>query len=593
MSLFGGKPPTLPQNDPNPARRQSAIAKQRNSYVFDDGYHGIVLSASLPLLENYSPAYLTRIAELKTALWRNNAARDAWATAQQAAPVETSQKGLLGALYAHLDAIAETVEGALVSAREKVYGTVPLTRPTSFAEYMNVYGNTIPSWASAWWREDWFFAYQRLGGGGPVAVKRATALPDNFPLTEAQYARATGSSDTLAAALATGRLYLADYAILDGYTAGQSGPFPKRTCAPIAAFAWSPGAAKYAFVPIAIQCGQAPGPQTPIFTPADGMRWQQAKTVVQSADATYQTVVAHWTWSHCVMESITLSLYRELSEQHPLFRLLSPHCQFTLAANDTMKSTILNPGGYAETLQGGTLEATLDLMNRGMKALSFASLNPVSDFAERGVSDTEALPDYPFRDDGTLIWDAVRAWVDGYLRLYYTSDADVAGDAELSEFMETLGAADGGHIDGVPQLTTVDALVDAAASIIYRASAYHAALNYSAGDYLGYAPNAPSALYGPGPDAKSEATEADLLFMMPPLSVANDAYNLPQATDIRMNKLGEYAGGHFGDDRVTPLLAAFNKQLLLAAETMGQRNGGRPVPYRYLLPSWITASTHA
>lgn len=40
--------------------------------------------------------------------------------------------------------------------------------------------------------------------------------------------------------------------------------------------------------------------------------------------------------------------------------------------------------------------------------------------------------DYPYAADGLLIWNALREWFHSYLSLYYTTDAEVASDRELT-----------------------------------------------------------------------------------------------------------------------------------------------------------------
>ena len=59
-------------------------------------------------------------------------------------------------------------------------------------------------------------------------------------------------------------------------------------------------------------------------------------------------------------------------------------------------------------------------------------------FKARGVDDPELLPNYPYRDDALLYWDAIHRWVSSYLSLYYHSDADVQADPELAAWFDEL-----------------------------------------------------------------------------------------------------------------------------------------------------------
>jgi Lipoxygenase len=48
------------------------------------------------------------------------------------------------------------------------------------------------------------------------------------------------------------------------------------------------------------------------------------------------------------------------------------------------------------------------------------------------------VKDYPYAEDGLLIWEAIDAWVGEYLSLYYKDDAAVAGDPEINAWWEEI-----------------------------------------------------------------------------------------------------------------------------------------------------------
>lgn len=65
-------------------------------------------------------------------------------------------------------------------------------------------------------------------------------------------------------------------------------------------------------VPVAIQCKQAHGGSegNPVLTPADGVRWKMARTVVQSADGQLQEFVFHLGRTYLVMEAVVVAARR-------------------------------------------------------------------------------------------------------------------------------------------------------------------------------------------------------------------------------------------------------------------------------------------
>ncbi len=95
--------------------------------------------------------------------------------------------------------------------------------------------------------------------------------------------------------------------------------------------------AERVLLPVAIQCGQTPGDDTPIFTSADGWSWRMARTTVQVADAQVHQAVRHLAHPHLVMEPFRVASMRTLAPAHPLARLLRPHFDGTLYINQAAK----------------------------------------------------------------------------------------------------------------------------------------------------------------------------------------------------------------------------------------------------------------
>jgi arachidonate 15-lipoxygenase len=342
-------------------------------------------------------------------------------------------------------------------------------------------------------------------------------------------------------------------------------------------------------VPVAIQCGQDPSAH-PIYGPWDGASWLMARTTVTIADGNWQGIVAHFALCHQVMESVILAAHRQLSDEHPLFVLLAPHFDNTMITNDIAMSGLVGPGGYMERLQSPTLDASLALATRQIDAFRLGDSAPRKDFAARGCDDLGALGDYPARDDGLLVWDATFPWIDGYVRLYYASDADVAADVELAAWVDEMGSRDGGRLNGLARPATVAQLVDLIAQIVFRCTAYHASINYPSFDLFGYTPNMQAAGFAPGPTGTAADTEDARNAMLPPYEAAFDGFTLFYEITLQLNRIGEYP--RFADDRVQPLLAAYQGRLAEVEDVITAKNTTRKLAYPYLLPSRISRSIH-
>ena len=119
-------------------------------------------------------------------------------------------------------------------------------------------------------------------------------------------------------------------------------------------------------------------------------------------------------------------------------------------------------------------------------AFDFYKQMPPTEFASRGVSDPNVLPEYPYRDDALLIWQALLDWATNYVGVYYLSDADVTGDTELAAW--TTEIASSGKILGFKPITSRGQLAQVVAMIMFTASAQHAAVNFPQSQFMIYQP---------------------------------------------------------------------------------------------------------
>jgi arachidonate 15-lipoxygenase len=435
----------------------------------------------------------------------------------------------------------------------------------------------------------------RVAGYNPVMIERVTSLSDRFPVKDEQYQAVMGSDDSLAVAGQEGRLYLTDYGILDGAINGTYPHEQKYVYAPLALFALPKGSDPARLLrPVAIQCGQSPGPDYPIITPNSGKyAWLFAKTVVQIADANVHEAVTHLARTHLFVGTFVMATHRQLPVSHPLSLLLRPHFEGTLAINDAAQRILIAPGGGVDRLLSSTIDNSRVLAVRGLQSYGFNGAMLPKQFKQRSVDDPNLLPVYPYRDDALLVWDAIHQWVSDYLNLYYATDEDIQKDAALQAWAAEAQAYDGGRVPDFGEdggIQTRDYLVDAATLIIFTASAQHAAVNFPQKDLMGYAAAVPLAGYLPASTLRGEVSEQDYLNLLPPLDQAQRQFNLLSLLgSIYYNKLGQYPKEYFTAPQVKPLLQAFQSNLQTVEATINQRNLNRPA-YEYLLPSKIPQS---
>ncbi len=148
---------------------------------------------------------------------------------------------------------------------------------------------------------------------------------------------------------------------------------------------------------------------------------------------------------------------------------------------------------------------------------------------------------------------------------------------------------------GVPaRIASIAALSELLSFVIFSASARHAALNYSQADFMGWAPNMPTAGYAPAPtrDAAGDEAAAWSRMLAHQGLTAKQLDFMWQQSQIRDDRLGHYPLRHFADPRVEAPLARFQSALDDAQRVIEERERTRLLPYPYLLPKNLTASIH-
>nr|XP_011468805.1 PREDICTED: linoleate 13S-lipoxygenase 2-1, chloroplastic-like [Fragaria vesca subsp. vesca] len=265
--------------------------------------------------------------------------------------------------------------------------------------------------------------------------------------------------------------------------------------------------------PIAIELTRPPTGDKPqwkqVFIPcwdATGIwLWRLAKAHVCAHDSGYHQLVIHWLRTHCVTEPYIIAANRQMSAIHPIYRLLNPHFRYTMEINALARESLINAGGVIESsfspgkysmelssaaydkLWRFDMEALpADLIRRGM-----AVEDPTA--KQHGLKLT--IEDYPFANDGLILWDAIKKWVSDYVNHYYQDASVVECDEELQGWwteVRTKGHEDKKDEPWWPVLKTQKDLVHVLTTIIWVTSGHHAAVNFGQYTYAGYFPNRPT-----------------------------------------------------------------------------------------------------
>ncbi|KAK2388618.1 linoleate 13S-lipoxygenase 2-1, chloroplastic [Trifolium repens] len=264
--------------------------------------------------------------------------------------------------------------------------------------------------------------------------------------------------------------------------------------------------------PLAIELTRPPIDGKPqwkqVFTPASHSTnlwlWRLAKTHVLAHDTGHHQLISHWLRAHCVVEPIIIATHRQLSSMHPIYRLLHPHLRYTLEINKVAREVLINASGILE-ISFFPKKYTMELSSVAYDKLWRFDMQALpNDLINRGMAEVDSkaqhglkliIEDYPFANDGLLIWDAIKQWITDYVNHYYPNPRIVETDQELQAWwteVRTKGHGDKSEEPWWPKLKTPKDLINIITTIAWIASAHHSAVNFTQYTYGGYFPNRPT-----------------------------------------------------------------------------------------------------
>nr|XP_035922100.1 polyunsaturated fatty acid lipoxygenase ALOX12 isoform X6 [Halichoerus grypus] len=274
------------------------------------------------------------------------------------------------------------------------------------------------------WRDDELFGYQFLNGANPMLLRRSTSLPSRLVLPPGL--EALGAQ--LERELQNGSLFEADFILLDGIPANVIRGEKQYLAAPLVLLRMTPNGK---LLPVVIQI-QPPSPSTPtpqLFLPSDPpFAWLLAKAWVRNADFQLHQLQYHLLNTHLVAEVIAVATMRRLPGLHPIFKLLIPHIRYTMEINTRARSQLISEGGIFDKAVSTGGGGHLQLLRRAMAQLTYRSLCPPDDLADRGLL---GIPSALYAHDALRLWGITARYVEGIVHLFYHRDDIVRGDPEL------------------------------------------------------------------------------------------------------------------------------------------------------------------
>lgn len=478
------------------------------------------------------------------------------------------------------------------------------------------------------WRTDEEFCREMLAGVNPVIIKLLKEFPPTSKLDPDIYGNQTSkitaahiekSLNGLSAdeALNKKRLFILDHhdMIRPYLNRINSNEGTKIYATRTLLFLQDDGTLK----PLAIELSLPESPSK-VYTPAqngvEGAIWQLAKAYVTVNDSGVHQLISHWLNTHAVMEPFVIATNRQLSVVHPIYKLLYPHYRDTMNINALARQTLINAGGILEsTVFPG--KYAMEMSAAVYKSWNFMEQSLPADLIKRGVAVEDPsnannvqllIKDYPYAVDGLAIWSAIHTWVTEYCTIYYPDDATLQADVQVQAWwkeVREVGHGDKKHESWWPSMKLVSELIHTCTTIIWIASALHAAVNFGQYPYAGYLPNRPTVsrrfMPEPGtPEYETLATDPDKVFLKTITSELQTLLGISLIEILSKHASDEvYLGKRDSDEwtsdekaleafgRFGKRLEEIEKEIVARNEdpNLKNRNGPVKMPYSLLYPT--------
>ncbi|XP_006897780.1 PREDICTED: arachidonate 5-lipoxygenase isoform X1 [Elephantulus edwardii] len=469
---------------------------------------------------------------------------------------------------------------------------------SDFADFEKIFvkiSNTISERVMNHWQEDLMFGYQFLNGCNPVLIQQCKKLPEKLPVTTEMVECSLERQLTLQEEVEQGNIFIVDFELLDGIDANKTDPCTMQFLAAPICLLYKNLANK--MIPIAIQLSQVPGDDNPIFLPSDAKYdWLLAKIWVRSSDFHVHQTITHLLRTHLVSEVFGIAMYRQLPAVHPIFKLLVAHVRFTIAINTKAREQLICEYGLFDKANATGGGGHVQMVQRAMQELTYTSLCFPEAIKARGMDSTENIPYYFYRDDGLLVWEAIKKFTGEVVAIYYEDDQVVVEDQELQDFVKDIYVYGmrGRKASGFPKsIKTREKLSEYLTVVIFTASAQHAAVNFGQYDWCSWIPNAPPTMRAPPPKAKGVVTIEQIVETLP--DRGRSCWHLGAVwalSQFQENELflGMYPEEHFIEKPVKEAMARFRKNLDTIVSMIAERNKNKKLPYYYLSPDRIPNS---
>ncbi len=391
---------------------------------------------------------------------------------------------------------------------------------------------TVPAMTEHWIADDREFARQRMGANNPNVIRKFGVAGSDDNLA-AMLADSNGAKDMsaltaqLEQAEQDGRLFIADYRDVLGKV--ETIRVDQYFTVPMSLFIYNSEDQVMDTVAIQLRRGEY------WFAPADADNaWLLAKLYAASADSQWWYSGAHLFNTHSIdMVFGIAALNVSMPDTHPVYQLVKPNIKKVFDINTAIYNMEL-PSGDPKPLynKGGDVDKYLptgrigvyEIINALYENYSFDEQAFPALMSSRGMDRASMPASFPYRDDGELWWGAVSNFIDEFVDATYASDAEVAADSMLNDWLSVTESAF--NHDGITRLVVFNQtrarLKELLTNLYFLTTVQHTGVNNTMFDGLALVPNGTFAMKAAAPSHADGITDSTVLNALPDPQDATD-----------------------------------------------------------------------
>jgi len=148
--------------------------------------------------------------------------------------------------------------------------------------------------------------------------------------------------------------------------------------------------------------------------------------------------------THASIEVFQVGIFRNLSQAHPIYKLLRPHVR-TVASMGELARALLLP--KSSIMAPGISCDAISMVKMHYKTYNIEDLHMPKMFEKHGV-DPQKIPGFFYGQYTLEIWKIVESHITDIVNLYYKSNEDVLDDTEIQNFANDMAHNAYGWEDG-------------------------------------------------------------------------------------------------------------------------------------------------